>query len=76
MEMWLENLKNDLFSEMFAHYVAISPPTNATSHILALFFRKILSFSIIFYCFFTKHLKIANFVKLLSISRCPKIVQF
>ena len=75
MEMWLETLKNDIFSDMFDNYVAISPPTNAISHILALF-KKILSFCIIFYCFFTKHLKIANFVKLLSLSRCPKIVQF
>ena len=40
MEMWFKNLKNDLFSDIFAHYFAISPPTNAISHILALFLER------------------------------------
>ena len=51
MEMWLENLKNDLFSDMFAHYVAISPPTNAISHILALFLERYYHFLLYFIAF-------------------------
>ena len=33
MEMWLKNLTNDLFSDIFPHYFAISQATNAITHI-------------------------------------------